>query len=93
MLRLRDITPRGLYARSLLMVVLPVVLILMLMTWYYYDSHISEVNRKLGQAIARDVSLVQDYCERQSDSGLEKDAIGTRLDLTFSCDAPGGRGS
>ncbi|MCB9963006.1 MAG: two-component sensor histidine kinase [Hyphomonas sp.] len=91
MLRLRDITPRGLYARSLLMVVLPVVLILMLMTWYYYDSHISEVNRKLGQAIARDVSLVQDYCERQSDSGLEKDAIGTRLDLTFSCDAPGGQ--
>ncbi|MEZ5998600.1 MAG: ATP-binding protein [Hyphomonas sp.] len=89
MLRLRDITPHGLYARSLLMVVLPVVLILMLTTWYYYDSHIAEVNRKLGQSIARDVGMVQQYCERREDSGLAKDTIGSRLDLTFSCDAPG----
>ena len=88
MFRLRDITPRGLYARSLLMVVLPVVLILMLTTWYYYDSHIAEVNRKLGQAIARDVSVVQDYCERRSQSPLSRDLIASRLDLTFSCDAP-----
>ncbi|HBT37394.1 MAG TPA: two-component sensor histidine kinase, partial [Hyphomonas sp.] len=61
MLRLRDITPRGLYARSMLMVIAPVVLILSLMSWYYYDSHIAEVNRKLAQSIARDASLVQAY--------------------------------
>ena len=88
MFRLRDITPRGLYARSLLMVVLPVVLILTLTTWYYYDSHIAEVNRKLGQSIARDVSVVQDYCERRSVSPISRDIIASRLDLTFSCDAP-----
>ncbi|HPF23330.1 MAG TPA: ATP-binding protein [Hyphomonas sp.] len=88
MFRLRDITPRGLYARSLLMVVLPVVLILMLTTFYYYDSHIAEVNRKLGQGIARDVSLVQDYCERREQSAISRNLIATRLDLTFSCDAP-----
>jgi two-component system osmolarity sensor histidine kinase EnvZ len=88
MFRLRDITPRGLYARSLLMVVLPVVLILTVTTWYYYDSHIAEVNRKLGQSIARDVSVVQDYCERRSASPIARDVIASRLDLTFSCDAP-----
>jgi len=88
MFRLRDITPRGLYARSLLMVVLPVALILMLTTFYYYDSHIAEVNRKLGQGIARDVSLVQDYCERREQSAISRNLIATRLDLTFSCDAP-----
>ena len=88
MVRLRDVTPRGLYARSLLMVVLPVFLILILTTWYYYDSHIAEVNRKLGQSIARDVSVVQDYCEKRSDSSISRDLIATRLDLTFSCDAP-----
>ena len=88
MFRLRDITPRGLYARSLLMVVLPVVLILILTTWYYYDSHIAEVNRKLGQSIARDVSLVQDYCERREQSEIAREVIAARLDLTFSCDAP-----
>ena len=88
MFRLRDITPRGLYARSLLMVVLPVVLILMLTTFYYYASHIAEVNRKLGQAIARDVSVVQDYCERREELSISRNLIATRLDLTFSCDAP-----
>ncbi len=88
MLRLRDITPHGLYARSLLMVVAPVVLILSLMTWYYYSSHIAEVNRKLGQSIARDVSMVQSACERRDTSPFSADIIGSRLDLTFSCDAP-----
>ncbi|MCA8902613.1 MAG: histidine kinase [Hyphomonas sp.] len=89
MFRLRDITPHGLYARSLLMVVLPIVLILMLTTWYYYGNHIAEVNRKLGQSIARDVSLVQDFCERRAED-IAGDLIGNRLDLTFTCSAPGG---
>ena len=87
MLRLRDITPRGLYARSMLMVIAPVVLILSLMSWYYYDSHIAEVNRKLGQSIARDASLVQAYCDRRQDSVLDRRTIDERLDMTFTCDS------
>ena len=51
-LRLRDITPRGLYARTLLLLLGPVLLILGLMTWYYYANQVAEVNRKLAQAIA-----------------------------------------
>ena len=38
-LRLRDITPRGLYPRSVLMVVLPVILLLTAVTYIFYDSH------------------------------------------------------
>ncbi|MEP1599103.1 MAG: ATP-binding protein [Hyphomonas sp.] len=87
MLRLRDITPRGLYARSMLMVIAPVVLILSLMSWYYYDSHIAEVNRKLGQSIARDASLVQAYCDRRQDTVLDRRTIDERLDMTFTCDS------
>ena len=87
MLRLRDITPRGLYARSMLMVIAPVVLILSLMSWYYYDSHIAEVNRKLGQSIARDAGLVQAYCDRRQDSVLDRRTIDERLDMTFTCDS------
>lgn len=87
MLRLRDITPRGLYARSMLMVIAPVVLILSLMSWYYYDSHIAEVNRKLAQSIARDASLVQAYCDHREESVLDRQIIDQRLDLTFTCDS------
>ncbi|WP_162176005.1 ATP-binding protein [Hyphomonas atlantica] len=88
MFRLRDITPRGLYARSMLMVITPVVLILSLMTWYYYDSHIAEVNRKLAQSIARDASLIQAYCDRREDSPSVHRTIDERLDLTFTCKSP-----
>jgi|TARA_R110002124_G_scaffold216892_3_gene382706 two-component system osmolarity sensor histidine kinase EnvZ len=71
----------------MLMVIAPVVLILSLMSWYYYDSHIAEVNRKLGQSIARDASLVQAYCDRRQDSLLDRRTIDERLDMTFTCDS------
>lgn len=88
MVRLRDITPRGLYARSLLMLVAPVVLILALMVWYYYASHITEVNRKLAQAIARDVSMVQAYCDGDLETGLPRKTLESHLDVVFTCSAP-----
>ena len=88
MTRLRDFTPRGLYARSLLMVVLPIILILSLMIWYYYASHIAEVNRKLAQSIARDVSLVQAHCDRPDGYPLPEVLLSERLDLIFTCALP-----
>jgi len=90
MIRLRDITPRGLYARSLLMLLAPVALILALMTWYYYNSHIAEVNRKLGQSVSRDASLVQAYCERTSDEPTTRQELENRLDVMFVCDYDNG---
>ncbi len=86
MIRLRDITPRGLYARSLLMVVAPVVLILALVTWYYYDSHLAEVNRKLAQSIARDAALIQSYCDERPDSPITRERLEGNLDMRFACD-------
>ena len=86
MARLRDITPRGLYARSLLMVVAPVVLILALMTWYYYDSHLAEVNRKLAQSIARDAALIQSYCDTRPDTPITRERLEGDLDMVFTCD-------
>ncbi|MAK62615.1 MAG: two-component sensor histidine kinase [Ponticaulis sp.] len=58
MLRFRDITPRGFYARILLIVLLPLVLLLIAMTWFFFDSHIAEINRKLSQSVAGEVAEV-----------------------------------
>lgn len=88
MFRLRDFTPRGLYARSLLMILAPLIFILGLMTWYYFDNHIAEVNRKLGQAIARDVTLVQAYCDASEPAEQTGEWLASRLDFTFDCDHP-----
>lgn len=88
--RLRDITPKGLYARSLAMLLVPLVVILSLMTWFYYDTHIAEVNRKLAQAVARDASLVEAHCLTQADDLSATVTLTEFLGLSFTCDHPDG---
>lgn len=88
--RLRDITPRGLYARSLLLILAPVLLILGLMTWYYYSSHIAEMNRKLGQGIARDAVLIRDACLNPDYGPADLARIRYLLETDFTCDLPAG---
>lgn len=83
--RLRDITPRGLYARSLLLILAPVLLILGLMTWYYYSSHIAEMNRKLGQGIARDAALIRDACINPDYGPDDHARIQYLLETEFTC--------
>ncbi len=85
MLRIRDFTPHGLYARSVLMLVAPIALILMMITWYYYDSHIAEVNRKLAQSLARDTQLVQAWCADPSASVMSLETLSDVLDIKASC--------
>lgn len=88
MLRLRDITPRGLYARSLLIILAPVLIILCLMTWYYYANHIAEVNRKLGQGIARDAALIRDACRNPAYGPGDLARIQYLLETEFTCTLP-----
>lgn len=88
MFRLRDFTPRGLHARSMLMLLLPLALILGLTTWYYFNNHIAEVNRKLGQGIARDVTLVQAYCDSNDQASETGNWLANQMDLVFDCDRP-----
>ncbi|RIJ14861.1 HAMP domain-containing protein [Henriciella mobilis] len=57
-LRLRDITPRGLYPRSVLMVVLPVILLLTAVTYIFYDSHWRHTSRKLSQTISSEIEFM-----------------------------------
>lgn len=68
MFRLRDFTPRGFYARSLLMVLVPLVLLLTAMTWLFYDSHIQQVSRKMSQSVAGEVTEVTRLLTSNTDS-------------------------
>jgi two-component system osmolarity sensor histidine kinase EnvZ len=83
--RLRDVTPRGLYARSLLIILMPVLLILSLMTWYYYSSQVAEVNRKLAQAITRDANLIRAACLNPDYDARDHTRIQMQLDTWFTC--------
>ena len=59
MYRLRDFTPRGFYARSILIVLVPLILLLSMITWFFFNTHIAEVSRKLSQTIAGDTALIE----------------------------------
>ncbi|MEL7479991.1 MAG: ATP-binding protein [Pseudomonadota bacterium] len=81
----REIFPKGLYARSVLLTLLPVVIILILMTLYYYNGHLRSVNTRLSQALARDVLLIDEICQRDPAGALSKAQIQTSLGLQFDC--------
>ena len=83
--RLRDYTPRGLYARMAALLLVPVLVILALTTAYYYNNHIRDVNAKLSQSIAREIGLIAQYCNvEQRDEEVEI-ALENQLGLLFQC--------
>ena len=56
--RLRDITPRGLYARSILIIMLPMVLLMTAVTYIFFDLHWRQVSAKLSEGVAGDIAYI-----------------------------------
>lgn len=52
--------PRGLFARSLLIIVLPVALMQIVVTYVFFDLHWETVSRRLSEAAAADIAHVSD---------------------------------
>ena len=55
---LRNIAPRSLLGRSILIIVLPVLITQALMTWYFFDRHWDFISRKLASVTAGEISMV-----------------------------------
>lgn len=83
--RLRDYTPRGLYARLATLVALPVIAIFGIFALYYYQEHIRDVNEKLSQSIAREVGLIVDICADPAFEAATEPEIEAQLGLRFDC--------
>lgn len=58
--RLRDVTPRGLFARSLLILVFPVILLQVVLVTVYLDNHFRKTTERLSFAIAGEIALLAD---------------------------------
>jgi two-component system osmolarity sensor histidine kinase EnvZ len=50
--------PRSLLGRSLLIIITPLVLLQVVSTWVFYDSHFDNVTRRLANSVAGDISMV-----------------------------------
>ncbi|MCA8929625.1 MAG: HAMP domain-containing protein [Alphaproteobacteria bacterium] len=61
-LRLRDVMPRDLFRRSLLMVAVPVILLFSIATWFFFERHWETVQRRLIYGTTGEIAfLVQSF--------------------------------
>lgn len=80
-------TPRGLFARSLLIIVLPIAIMQILVTYLFFDLHWGQVSQFLSESAAGDVAYITksytDAPNRQNLSHLQKEAQ-DKLRLSFA---------
>lgn len=64
--KLKRLIPRSLLARSLLIIIMPLILLQGISTWAFYDRHYQSITRRLSQAVAGEIASVIDVLERDS---------------------------
>ena len=84
--------PTSLFGRSLLIIILPVAVMQIAVTYVFFDAHWQAVNARLAESLAGDVSWIdQTWREDPSPAGLAR--LGRRaqqaLDLSVSYDEGG----
>jgi two-component system osmolarity sensor histidine kinase EnvZ len=66
--RLRDLMPYGLFGRTVLIILLPVLLLQGASTYIFFDRHWTRMTERLGYAVAGEIAAVSDQIEaRPSD--------------------------
>ena len=83
---LADILPKGLYKRSLLIVILPMVFLQTAVTFVFMQHHFELVTRRLSEAVARDVGAMVDLY-RQAPPGVDDALLANLSADRFRMDA------
>ena len=80
-----DRMPKGLYARSLLIVILPMLILQTVVFWVFMERHYQLVTRRLSEAVVRDIAAIIAVVETYPQDA-EYDAITTiaRRDMNLS---------
>jgi two-component system osmolarity sensor histidine kinase EnvZ len=81
---LSGLMPKGLYARSLIIIIAPVVLLQSVIAYVFMERHWDLVTRRLSSAVTADVAALIDLYEaypRESDRDLLERIAGDRLGL------------
>src|SRR5262245_15047117 len=83
---LSDLAPKGLYARALIIIIAPIVLLESVVAFAFMERHWNQVTRRLSEGLARDIASVMDvYESRAFANDLDKlvDIAQTRFNLSF----------
>jgi two-component system, OmpR family, osmolarity sensor histidine kinase EnvZ len=80
-----ELLPKGLYARALLIIIAPIVLLESVVAFTFMERHWNQVTRRLSEATARDISAIVELYETFNlgkDTSRLTDLAQNRLGLT-----------
>jgi two-component system osmolarity sensor histidine kinase EnvZ len=87
-----ELLPKGLYARALLIIITPIVVLEGVIAFAFMERHWQAVTRRLSEATARDIAaLIEVYGDIPKSEGAQKiiDLARDRLNLTMEVLPPG----
>jgi two-component system osmolarity sensor histidine kinase EnvZ len=90
--KIADMLPKGLYARALIIIIAPIVLLEGVVAFVFMERHWQAVTRRLSEATARDVGAIIDMYEdygHQDDYGRLIELARDRLNLSLQVLPPG----
>jgi two-component system, OmpR family, osmolarity sensor histidine kinase EnvZ len=68
MVRLRDYTPRGYNARHILILIVPMMIFVTAMTWFFFNTHVQQVNTKLSRSFAQELEAASAFHTQHPDA-------------------------
>ncbi len=91
--KVKRLLPRTLFGRSLLIILLPVLLVQMITTYFFFDRHWSVVTRRLSSAVAGEMATVAEEIEHIPSVATREEVLNRQsqtLDMQLTY-APGAR--
>lgn len=84
--------PRGLFGRSLLLVIMPVILLQIVTTYAFYDRHWDSVTKRLARGLVGDIAFVIDQIEENPEPAARQKVFDTaarymQMIMTFEANA------
>lgn len=67
-MRLRDYTPRGYNARHILILIVPMMVFVISMTLFFFNTHVQQVNAKLSRSFAQELAFVAEQHSEHPES-------------------------
>lgn len=79
------IMPKGLWARSLLIIVIPLILLQLIIAIFFYDQHWQTISRRMANSIAGDLTFVIALMQKTDEKNLKPlfDAAQRNLKIGF----------
>src|SRR5215510_4737027 len=93
---LAELAPKGLYARALIIIIAPIVLLESVVAFLFMERHWNQVTRRLSEATARNIGAIVDlyvshaYGDEARLAKLAQKRFGLTLTITEPGDLPKG---